>query len=381
VPRSLALLASCLALLGCVEPDFQGDEGRIVFRSNLNQEYDPWRSAMPVAVGATIDFYAVDRRPNDAGVKRPPGSSPSLDGGALELLVAGVGYARVRAVSEGATRVDWTGELGDHFTVRAVQPASALLHDKYLALLPRQDLAPVRITTDAGPWADVGGSFLLAVGGELYLEAEVLDADGGRLAQAPGQVVVRSSGPIHADPRDFGSVISSDGGPGARSDLTLEVNDAGLGALAVRTVSVAEVTDIELRHAELGPGMVAIKATAKVDGGATLWQANVRWAFDTHFTEAGPLGSNTQPARKDLLVLTWNPGDAGTILAPVYAGVGSREVMIEIPIAIDGTPALGGAVLPIAVPRQRACGCASAGGGFSVVLLLALRRRRRSSFY
>lgn len=376
--RSWLPALGCLAAAGCVAGDFSGDDGRIRFSANVSRDFQPWSPRQPVAVGAELFVRAVDQQPNDAGHAIPPGATPVLpDGGALEFLDAGVDFLVARAGTAGATRLDWVGPIADHFTVTAEPAARAALEDPILARIVQPSTLP--IPRDGGQWADVGSDFLLATGADLYLEGALFGADGGRLAHAPGQLQGRAtSGRLGVAPLEFGLVLSHDGGSGETADVALAAGGVDLGAVRVRTAPASAVTRVDLQYSVVQPGILVLRATSRVDGGEPLWQAHVRWAFDPVLREVDVQSGAKTPKRQDLMVLSWDVGDAGTVPAGVYVGVGSVETELHFELPVRGAPALP-AVVELPAGKQPGCGCGAGPASASLWLLLAaLWRQRRT---
>jgi hypothetical protein len=370
--RALLLAVLATAALSCLGNGFTGEENQILFNSNLGRAYSSWSPSVPVAVGAELHIYAFDYQPHDAGVGAiAPRATPSVDGGDIfEAVDAGLDSFTARVARPGAARLDWNGITFDHFVVHAREAEDAGIEDPVLTAL--RDQTQFDISRSA-LWPVIQRDFLLAAGRSLFVDVALWDDAGVRLAHSPNQVQPRVSGPLHAEAFDTGVVVSSDGGAGEVSDVALTVDGRTLGSFRVRTGSASDVTRVDVRMLVVPPNIVLLKATARVDGGEELWQAHVRWAYDPHLRDMGAQNGSPTPEREDLLALTWTPGDAGTIRAPIYVGVGSIEQMVELEIPVDGlNPITEG---PVYVPKP--CSCATT-PGFPLLLgaLLLIRRRR-----
>ncbi|MBI3180744.1 MAG: hypothetical protein HYZ28_01230 [Myxococcales bacterium] len=187
-------------------------------------------------------------------------------------------------------------------------------------------------------------------------------ADGGYLAHSPALVAASSTGPVAAETLGFGVVFSApDGGAPSKSTVLLSIDGGVLGSAVVNAERADAVRSLELIVLSSG-GPFVLKATARIDGGAVLWQAPVEWSWDpplqyVDFQERLGL----EPMRRDFLFLS--PADAGpgTYLVSVTARVGaaaasvSSELIVPEPTQEEPPPE----VPPPPPPR---CGCAQSEG-------------------
>ena len=277
-----------LLLLGCVE--FEGDEGRLGFSSNLIApgsfylQFDPRQHL--VARGTQVEVLAERRMDLDGDEAKEPQVHARVRGG--ELLEHETGRALFTARRK--ARVSWEGEVQDHFTVR---------------------FAPVRRLD----WVDHAGLFTSYEPLErvVLLDATLLpmpaDRRGRPLAWAEEDLALE-----HDCPEDERGRLSS---PEAGLSCRLEARMHGQSA-TVELLGEAPPAHLELLEttfeSEDGPVRVLVLKAQTAEGVPVL-------GLDAEWTGAEPLKGDLIFERGDVAVAEGS--------GPVSAKVGSLEARLD----------------------------------------------------